>query len=251
MQDDPQSRRGTEPVAFTPGDYAGSLQKLAASKLPHFLVGGQAVNAWAEFFHEGTRSLQRFLPYTSKDCDLWVAKETLDRIAQILDGRLIRAKDPADVQVGVFFPRCHPTRGIDLLGHIHGIRLSEMPAVCGRPLQLNGMLVMDPIYLFKAKCHNLVELSQARRNDEKHLLMLRDILPAFFTFLIRECHAGELNERTLLKNIKLLRDLSKDPITKRGLARLGFKNDDLLPISALQHSGLLRVEHFANSEWPG
>ncbi|MEN9576716.1 MAG: hypothetical protein RL514_4571 [Verrucomicrobiota bacterium] len=125
-----------------------------------------------------------------------------------------------------------------------------MPAVCGRPLELNGVLVMDPIYLFKAKCHNLVELSQARRKDEKHLLMLRDILPAFFAFLIRQCQSGNLKERTLLKNIRLLRALAKDPITKQALARLGVKIDDLLPVSALRRSGLPKVEHFANSEWP-
>jgi hypothetical protein len=86
----------------TPDDYAPYLQLLGRANLPYFIEGGQAVNALAEFFLEDEPALRRFQPYTSKDCDIRVGKETLNRIEDVLNGELHRAADPAEVQLGVF-----------------------------------------------------------------------------------------------------------------------------------------------------
>ncbi len=56
-------------------DYLDFLGDLGAANAPYFLEGGQAVNFWAEYFsNKGAgESIERFRPFTSKDCDLWVS----------------------------------------------------------------------------------------------------------------------------------------------------------------------------------
>lgn len=55
-------------------DYVAFLQELGGTNEPHFLEGGQAVNFWAEFYTARNRAagLHEFLPFTSKDCDIWI-----------------------------------------------------------------------------------------------------------------------------------------------------------------------------------
>lgn len=91
-----------------PDDYAPHLRALGRAGLPYFIEGGQAVNALAEFFSEDVPALRKFHPYTSKDCDIWVGKDTLDRIERVLDGELHKAADPSEVQLGIFHLRNHP-----------------------------------------------------------------------------------------------------------------------------------------------
>lgn len=232
----------------TPDDYAPYLQELGRANLPYFIEGGQAVNALAEFFLEDEPALHRFQPYTSKDCDLWVGKATLDRIEGVLRGELHRAADPAQVQLGVF--RCHgQPHKLDLFGHVHGLTLNELAKVGRRVLVFDGVRVLDPLYLFKAKCHNLMELGQRGRQDRRHVEMLQLIVQAYFRHLVQQCQARKLTQRAVLKDIKLFRSFARDVVVRRALAELGVGLDSLVPVPALERSGLATLVAFAQGEW--
>lgn len=67
-------------AATRPEDYLGVLQSLADEGCSYFLEGGQAVNFWAEYFtlrDGGVIGLEKYQPFTSKDCDLWVSMAAL------------------------------------------------------------------------------------------------------------------------------------------------------------------------------
>jgi len=232
----------------TPDDYAPYLQELGRANLPYFIEGGQAVNALAEFFLEDEPALRRFQPYTSKDCDIWVGKETLDRIEDVLSGELHRAADPAEVQLGVFCFHGQPHK-LDLFGHVHGLTLSELAKVGRRVLSFDGVRVMDPLYLFKAKCHNLVELGQRGRQDRRHVEMLQLIVPAYFRHLIQQCQGKELPQRAVIKDIKLFRGFARDVVVRRALTELGTGLDNMVPVIALERSRLSTLAAFAQGEW--
>lgn len=232
----------------TPDDYAPYLQMLGRANLPYFIEGGQAVNALAEFFLEDEPALRRFQPYTSKDCDIWVGKETLDRIENVLSGELHRAADPAEVQLGVFRFHSQPHK-LDLFGHVHGLTLNELAKVGRRALVFDGVRVMDPLYLFKAKCHNLMELGQRGRQDRRHVEMLQLIVPAYFRHLVQQCQAKELTQRAVIKDIKLFRSFASDAVVRRALTELGAGLDSMVPAIALERSGLSTLAKFAQGEW--
>lgn len=233
----------------TPGNYSDLLFALTESGLPYFIEGGQAVNIWAEYFSDSVPELDSFAPFTSKDCDIWVGKETLNRLTTVLDGTLKRASDPAEVQVGVFLPRQDPDKKLELFGHVHGIPLNEFEKVRRSVMEIGGYRVMQPIFLFKAKCHNLVKLDQRGRQDRRHVQIMQRILPAFFTFSIQFCVAGELPERVLLKNIKYLRSLKNDKTVRLAMEEIGGDWDDLIPIEDLRSAELPKLNRYAASEW--
>lgn len=235
----------------TPGNYSDLLFALTESGLPYFIEGGQAVNIWAEYFADRVPSLAELAPFTSKDCDIWVGKETLDSLTRVLDGTLKRASDPAEVQVGVFVPRRDPGRKLELFGHVHGIPLEEFERVRLSVMEIGGYRVMQPIFLFKAKCHNLVKLEQRGRQDLRHVQIMQRILPAFFKLSIQLCVAGQIAERVLLKNIKYVRNLKNDKVVRRALEEVGTELDDLIPVDNLRLSDLPRLKRYATSEWGG
>lgn len=76
-------------------DYLDFLGELGAANAPYFLEGGQAVNFWAEYFsNKGAgAAIERYRPFTSKDCDLWVSFAALRHIeSNARGGTLIKGE---------------------------------------------------------------------------------------------------------------------------------------------------------------
>ena len=59
-----------------PGDFAGVL----ATAEPLLLVGGQAVNLWALYYHDRTSDLA---PFVSRDADVLGDRETLKALGRL------------------------------------------------------------------------------------------------------------------------------------------------------------------------
>jgi hypothetical protein len=112
------------PMETRISDYAAFLRDLGASKADYFLGGGQAVNFWAEFYsNKGAGdAIERFLPFTSKDCDLWVSFSALRHIqSNARGGKLIKGTSPADGQIGIFTLEGERPLRIDLMSNVYGI----------------------------------------------------------------------------------------------------------------------------------
>jgi hypothetical protein len=92
-------------AATRPEDYLGVLQSLTDDGCSYFLEGGQAVNFWAEYFtlrEGGVIELEKYQPFTSKDCDLWVSMAAFEHFQAKTDGKLKKGASPADGQLAVF-----------------------------------------------------------------------------------------------------------------------------------------------------
>ncbi|MFT6381949.1 MAG: hypothetical protein ACJAXZ_003444 [Akkermansiaceae bacterium] len=229
-------------------DYVSFLQDLEASGVDHFLEGGQAVNFWAEYFSaKGTgEDLVSFLPFTSKDCDIWVSYAALqDLRAKKSGGRLRTGSSPADGQVGIFTMDGSPPMTIDLLSNVYGIPQSKSKQLKERSLVIQGIRVIDPIFLFQSKCHCLLGLDQVGRQDEKHLRMLCFIVREHLEGLLSEAIADRLSQRALINEIKLLQKLLKTSSVRRALEDIGEDARNLIPIDQLHRSGLTKAVRFA------
>jgi hypothetical protein len=77
--------------------------------------------------------------------------------------------------------------------------------LCDRAPIFHDIKVIDPIYLFRSKCHCFMGLPQGDRQDERHVRMLALILPEYISLLIDESDRGNIPDRDLLKEIKLLK----------------------------------------------
>jgi len=114
-------------------------------------------------------------------------------------------------------------------------------------LLVEGIRLIDPILLFKGKCHNLVHLPQYGRQDLRHVQILQIILPFHFGRLLDLCKQGSISERTLLNEIKLLTEFEKDKWVRKALGILDTSLLKILPLEDLAQSGLPKVQRFAAS----
>jgi hypothetical protein len=141
----------------------------------------------------------------SKDCDIWVSSRAWNEIQKLERRQLIKGSSPSDGQLGILTLQQDPLRVVDLLSGVYGIRHDELVRLCDRAPVFYGIKVIDPIYLFRSKCHCFLGLPQGDRQDERHVRMLALILPEYISLLIDDADRGNISDRALLKEIKLLK----------------------------------------------
>jgi hypothetical protein len=219
--------------------YLDFLQSLRQSGDIYFVEGGQAVNYWAEYIdsENPARPLEMLRPFTSKDCDVWVNHTTWQRLKKSLGGKLRKGTSPSDGQLGILTLQEDPLRVVDLMSTVYGIPVQDHPRLLERVIDNGNIKVMDPIYLFRSKCHCLLGLDQSDRQDARHVRMLALILPEYLSLLTDLIDSGDLTDRALLKEIKLLRKIIGTNICRRALAELGIDPNSLIPWSKLETCG--------------
>lgn len=231
-------------------DYASFLQDLSASGKDYFLEGGQAVNFWAEYFSArgADKRLSTFAPFTSKDCDVWVSHAAFLYLRGKKDGgRMILGSSPADGQLGVFSITSSPPIRVDIMTNVYGVPEGKIKHLKDRALVIGGIRVIDPLYLFQSKCHCLLGLNQAGRQDEKHVRMLCCLVGEHLGGLLDEAIAGGLTQRALINEVKFLQRMLRRGIIKQALAQIGVEPMYLIPVERLSGSGLTTVVRFAEA----
>lgn len=230
--------------------YLGYLGSLRESGAEYFLEGGQAVNFWAEYIDSlsQARPLSPMRPFTSKDCDIWVSSRTWKTLKR---NPAIRPGDsPADGQLGILTLSIEPPRVVDVLSSVYGINVKEYPRLMERALDDGTVKVIDPIHLFLSKCHCLLNLPQADRQDGRHVLMMALIIPEYISLLIADVETEALSERALLKEIKLVKKIASTAISRRAIAKSGNGTVELIPWDGLASSRSELLAKYAQSQRP-
>ena len=69
--------------------------------------------------------------------------------------------------------------------------------------------------MFKAKLHNLVELSQEKRNDARHVEILRLCIPVFLRAQLRSADKTDAAAKQSLRTVQRVLKLSESQIVRR------------------------------------
>jgi hypothetical protein len=158
---------------------------------PFVVVGGQAVNIWANYYLPREPRLQMYLPFTSKDLDVVATKNDAERVASATGWSIaplpvrggpvesVLSSKPAGAGLKVEFLR-------EILGvppdTIEAYARENLVRVPGSddPLLVR---VLDPVLLLAGKLRNAVDikqdLSDRPRQDVKHVSMLALCVPHF------------------------------------------------------------------------
>jgi hypothetical protein len=208
-------------VPRPPEDFA----RLLATKETLLLVGGQAVNLWALYYHSQTAELA---PFVSRDVEVLGDRETLTALGRVTGAKpqFFSVKPPTHA-VGVLIAK--DSQGlpllIEVLRDVHGVSNEELrEPVYTVALGDVQVQVPSPIAILPAKIANVADLPQSGRQDARHMLILARLLPAYLRDLQRAALAGEMPERrlidylerllgvvTLAKAKKVLKSLKIDP----------------------------------------
>lgn len=170
-----------DPMAgFTVDDLASVFRTLQADGWAAVLIGGQAVNLWADRYQQDSCEWDELRPYTSRDLDYHggLAEARLAMRVLHARGRLNTGSDPGP-NAGVLQVALPDGREllVDILTGVYGVSAAEIErtAVSWSGVGLLSDLtlrVIHPLLLIEAKTASLRGLPQAGRQDAKHLRML-------------------------------------------------------------------------------
>lgn len=227
------------------GAYLGYLKGLRDSGIVYFVEGGQAVNFWAEFIDAriGGGPLAMMRPFTSKDCDIWVSGSAWEKLKQ--NPLLRKGSSPADGQLGILTLSEEPPLVVDMLSLVYGIPVKDCQRLFDRAMDDGAVKVIDPISLFRSKCHCFLHLDQADRQDERHVRIMALVLPEYLSLLAGEVESGDLPARSVIREIKWLEKTVGLAACRRAMEMLGIAKNSLIPSARLKKSEAEELRRYA------
>lgn len=167
-----------------------------------FIVGGQALNLWAERYYAAYPTLAAFAPYTSKDIDYFGYQAAAKKLAKALGGKVVFPEiGDASPNSALVVAKIEGREvEIDFIDHVMGVmpRDLERDALELRvPLKdAEGYIdipVMHPLHCLQSRIANCQRLG---RSDDVALRQLKAapvVLDAFIDEMLAEGHLKEVN----------------------------------------------------------
>lgn len=238
------------------GDFKEILSTPMNGQLP-LLVGGHAVNLWAHVFRDRLgRDLEKWLPLTSKDLDLFGALALLDELKQHFGGemRLSGSRSPVVGQLVVNLAGIH--RKIDVLRDVIGLGPRELSAEAMTVgINIDGEIyrirVLPILTLLQAKIANLAKLDQANRNDFKHVSIMLLVVREYLSEVIAIAESGALDSRAVIVQLEHFRKIVASPESLKCSTVHGIRFDGVWPRDLLTGAKDPRIQNFVKHRLPG
>jgi hypothetical protein len=178
-----------------PSDFA---EILGGPELP-LIVGGQAVNIWAEIYAQASPGLEAFEPFSSRDADILGNRALAETLAKKAGWKCRFIDQNNSLVIAVL---TGPDGGgkpltIDVLQEVNGLTEADLAANQVIETATGARFrIPSPIVLLKAKLYNLISLAnQERPQDIKHAKMLVHIVPLYLREMLTEHIGGRLDEQ--------------------------------------------------------
>jgi len=161
-------------VGFRLRQFSEIFKMRNAAGKPYILIGGQAVNYWAEHYLPSEPQLEKLQPFTSEDIDFKGSHEDVQRIASQL---ALNPCYPPKVAMtalsgAIPFQIGELKSTIEVVRRIPGISDSmETPAIQAE-WEGKTIRVLDPVSLLACKLELAATVSQEKRRDVVHLRIL-------------------------------------------------------------------------------
>jgi hypothetical protein len=232
-------------------DYAEALAVPARDGLPQVIVGGQAVNIWAERYLAREPDLANFFPFTSKDLDLIGNEFDFERIAAATGAKKLPSLRKVFVPtVGVLeISRPEPESSqikIEVLKRIYGVTTEEIMrgAVL---LERKGvkLRVIDPITLLEAKIQNAAHLPQHARQDVKHVKMMTLAVRGFLREMLAQVEAEKLNARDCVDSQERVLQVVSTRAAQQVATRHNIRWLDAFPLAELEMTRSQKLRNFS------
>ncbi len=234
-----------QPPATAFSDVADIVSVKTDNRLPT-VVGGHAVNIWAlAYLPRLDLQLRPFAPFTTKDLDLWGPKKILDSLSQKY-GVEITHSPPRSPGIGyVVIPKGALQLKVELLTGVNGLRGIEEKNVVELTVLGTRVRVLDAISCLKAKIANVADIDQSRRQDVKHVKIMKLCAREFAVDMMAQATHGKISERDAVNYLEDLREAISSPKAQTATQKSGLTFEEVMPIEAIRQSSLEKVRNFA------
>ena len=216
---------------------------------PFLLIGGQAVNYWAERYRSIEPSLELLQPFTSEDIDFKGNRSDVELIAKQLNLKPAFPDPKEMTSLAGVIPFCIDgfDSCIEVVRTIPGAPSSAEEAAI--EVEWNGkqLRILDPVSLFASKLKLLATVSQTNRQDAQHLRILIKCVRSFLCEVLEEVHRGQVPSRHWLNIVSFLRKTTATKQAMRISAELGLVWYDILPWDEIGRSQDSRIMGFLHS----
>ncbi|MGA2177537.1 MAG: hypothetical protein ABSH38_21390 [Verrucomicrobiota bacterium] len=205
--------------------------------VPPLLIGGQAVNYWAELYSSEEPGLAKWQPFTSEDIDFQGSREDVRLIALQLG---LAPVFPRPVEMTALAGMIPFKRG-DLESQIEVV--SSVPGVPAKLLQETALeatwedyqiRVIDPISLLWAKAHLALKVPQKGRRDADHLAIMVLCVRAFLRGALSKVADDSVPARNWLAAVERVLVLSESTTGAKTAHRFGTDWTEVLPLKEIQ-----------------
>lgn len=218
MQRDVADGNGDGPGS-TLADYLPVLAERDGAGQPFVIVGGQAVNFWADQYLDREPRLAAFRPFISKDLDLVASTEDGQRLAAAIAWEFVPPEPGANVMRGklrhgpLLVELLRPERR-DLLPPTTSTYAYGETTLAVRPL--------SPVILLEKKLALAVDIPQdgslagiPARQDVRHVQMLALVLPRFLDDLAVQLPDEASRQAAMQPVVAILASLRRRPTGQR------------------------------------
>lgn len=238
-------------MRFSLEQFAEVFQIRDSAGRPYVLVGGQAVNYWAERYLPVEPALRELLPFTSEDIDFRGNREDVQRIADQLKQPAVYPHKIAMTALAGMVP--FRIGGVDcsieIVRRIPGVTAAAVDALAveaewaGRRLR-----VLDPISLLVGKLELALTLSQTKRRDAEHVRILIYCVRGFLREFLAGVEAGELPVKGWLGAVNRTLKLSKSARGRKVAGQLSLNWQDVLAMSEITRSKEPKIVRFREEQ---
>ena len=186
------------------------------------IVGGQAVNIWAEYFAPRNSRVNAQRPFVSKDADIFGDRAMAQKLADAAGWEIKFFHEPRTIAVAVLMKRRAnaETLTVEVLREVRGLtpkELGDSDLVEIRPGQIYR--IPSPVRLLKAKLANLREIKPTRIQDVHHARLLVSLAHEYLEDMHSRVGEKNLTERALVNALHELQGV----ITPPGASKLGLE----------------------------
>jgi len=160
------------------------------------LVGGQAVNLWAQRYRSEDPAILDYLPFTSGDADFY--ERSKQRLKLPPNWKELPLSTKGRMRIVTHALLGPKGQRAEVIRSVNGLTQKELEEGSiaieyeGRP-----MWFLVPSALYQAKLENLKSINQEGRQDLKHLNLLAPVTRCFFEDLLTQHTSSERPTRAI------------------------------------------------------
>jgi hypothetical protein len=214
---------------------------------PYVLIGGQAVNYWAEHYLKAEPGLKAFLPFTSGDIDFRGNQDDVRHIArQLASTAVFPDRISMTALAGAIPVRIGSEASlIEVVRQVPGVAITAVDTLAVETqFGQQQIRVLDPISLLVCKLKLSLTVDQKSRQDVPHLQIMFVCVRAFLRDLLQEVERGNLSPKGWLGAVNKLSELARSKHGGRAAKNFGLNWREILPLREIAEAKNKRIIGF-------